>query len=214
LNSQIVEILILAAVVALVLGRLYVVLGRRTGSERPEAPPQPNRDPRMPPASGPANPSAGNPAQAGVGPVPGNPYKPPRADFDGADSVYLADPAFDASAFLGGARAAYEMIVTAFSRGDKPSLQPLLTPAVFAVWSGAIDGRTADGPRPPELVRLRSAALHSGNVSNGIIRLVVRFEAELAEGATGLRDARELWTFEREIRARGPNWQLADVAQG
>ncbi len=41
----------------------------------------------------------------------------------------------------------------------------------------------------------------------------VKFEAELAEGAHGLRDTKERWTFEREINSQDPNWRLAAVAQ-
>jgi predicted lipid-binding transport protein (Tim44 family) len=41
----------------------------------------------------------------------------------------------------------------------------------------------------------------------------VKFEAELAEGEHGLRDTKELWTFERDTTSRDPNWRLAGVAQ-
>jgi predicted lipid-binding transport protein (Tim44 family) len=40
---------------------------------------------------------------------------------------------------------------------------------------------------------------------------MVKFEAELAEGAHGVRDAREKWTFERDVRSPDPNWRLARV---
>jgi predicted lipid-binding transport protein (Tim44 family) len=44
-----------------------------------------------------------------------------------------------------------------------------------------------------------------------IARVTVKFEAELAEGAIGVRDAREKWTFERDVRSPDPNWRLARV---
>ena len=37
------------------------------------------------------------------------------------------------------------------------------------------------------------------------------FQGELAEGAHGVRDARERWTFERNVRSADPNWLLARV---
>jgi hypothetical protein len=45
------------------------------------------------------------------------------------------------------------------------------------------------------------------------LRVAVRFEAELAEGASGIRETRERWTFEREIRSSDPTWLLSSVAQ-
>ena len=42
-------------------------------------------------------------------------------------------------------------------------------------------------------------------------RVTVKFEAELAEGAHGIRDARERWTFERNVRSSDPNWFLSRV---
>ena len=41
---------------------------------------------------------------------------------------------------------------------------------------------------------------------------IVDPSAELAEGVHGVRDAREKWTFERDIRSSDPNWRLARVA--
>jgi 1,6-anhydro-N-acetylmuramate kinase len=71
----------------------------------------------------------------------------------------------------------------------------------------------AAGGQGPELVRLKSAELIDSAVSGEIVRVSVRFEAELAEGEAGIRETRERWTFERPLRSRDPNWQLAGVAQ-
>ncbi len=197
MNAQWIEVLILAGVALLVLARLYAVLGKRTGSERPAA--------QRTTAPAEAPPMAASPS------VKTQPtFAGPAGD--GVDAIMAADPSFDPGQFLGGARAAYEMIVQAFSSGDKATLRDLLTDRVFASYTAAIDQRAAGGPGP-ELVRLRNAEIVDARLDGDVAKIAVRFEAELAEGAHGLRDTREKWTFERDVRARDPNWRLSGVAQ-
>lgn len=198
MNAQLIEVLVLAAVALLVLARLYSVLGKRTGSERP-APQRTSGPADAPPMSAP-QPSAPPPVVAG-------------GANDGLQAIAAADPAFDAGQFQAGAKSAYELIVQAFAAGDKPQLRELLNDRVYASYVGAIDARQAEGGAGPELVRLRHAEIVDARLDGDIAKIAVRFEAELAEGAHGLRDTREKWTFERDVRSRDPNWRLAGVAQ-
>jgi predicted lipid-binding transport protein (Tim44 family) len=193
-----IEVLILGAVALLVLARLYSVLGKRTGSERPASP----RTPAS--AEGPATPAP-------------KPASPPPVVAGGAGeglaAIGAADADFDAGDFLNGARAAYEMIVHAFSTGDRGQLRDLLNDRVFASYAAALDQRGPDAGPGPELVRLRNAEIVDARIDGELAKIAVRFEAELAEGAHGLRDTLEKWTFERILRSRDPNWRLAGVAQ-
>lgn len=201
MSKELIEMLILAAIAGVVVARFYAVLGRKTGSERPTAP---NRPGQQRPIEA--------PAQRTTTPPPGAPPAEPR-QAQGFDDILQADPAFDPSSFLAGARGAYEMIVQAFARGDKATLRSMLTPRVFASYDRAIDDRAANGSAAPELVRLKNAEILNSAMAGETARVAVRFEAELAEGAHGLRETRERWTFERDIRSRDPNWLLAGVAQ-
>lgn len=199
MNSQLIEILVLAAVAGLVLARLYAVLGRRTGAERPTTPP-----PR--PAATPAE--YREPVAAPAAPVPVEATGPAGS---GLMAIQRADPNFDPAYFVTGARTAYEMIVHAYAVGDRETLQPLLTPRVYAAYEKAIADREASGEKGPELVRLKSAEIADATLSDTIARIAVKFEAELAHGLHGLRDTLEKWTFERDLRSRDPTWQLAKV---
>jgi predicted lipid-binding transport protein (Tim44 family) len=199
-SRELIEILGLAALALFVVMRLYSVLGRRTGSERPEAPrpaaaPADVLTPGPPPA----------PAQASLG--------PPTGAGGGVADIIRADPGFEVAHFLAGARKAYEMIVQAFAAGDRDALRSLLTPSVFASYDAAIQSRVASGGKGPELVRLKTADLADAELDGVTARVAVRYEAELAEGAHGLRDTKERWTFERDTTSRDPNWRLAGVAQ-
>jgi predicted lipid-binding transport protein (Tim44 family) len=189
-----IEILVLAFVAGFVLFRLYTTLGKRTGAERP-AEPQPAQGelPREPIA--PVAPVTVTGSSAG----------------EGVAAIEKADPNFEAGYFVQGARAAYEMIIGAFAKGDRTALQGLLTPRVYDSYDAAISKREETGGAGPELVRLKSAEIVDAELRDNTARITVKFEAELAEGAHGVRDARERWTFERDVRAQDPNWLLARV---
>lgn len=193
-----VQVVILAVIAAVALYALYTTLGRRTGAE----PPPP---PQAKPATAPAEPAARAEAPA--------PAPAPAFGGGGVADISRVDPSFDVGHFLGGARQAYEMIVQAFANGDRAALRPLLTTRVFSSYDKAIGDRETAGGKGPELVRLKSAEIADAVLDGDVARVAVRFEAELAEGAHGLRDTRERWTFERDVTSPDPNWRLASVAQ-
>lgn len=192
-----IEIFVLALVAFIVLFRLYTTLGRRTGAERP---------PRPQPAEG-ELPREAMAAPLVAVPVPAGPAA------EGLMAIGRADPNFDAAHFTAGAKGAYELIVSAFAKGDRDTLQPLLTPRVFDSYAAAITEREKTGGAGPELVRLKSGEIAEATLEGDVARVAVKFEAELAEGVHGVRDARERWTFERNVRSADPNWRLARVAQ-
>lgn len=194
MDSNLVELFVLATIAGFVLFRLYSTLGKRTGAERPAEPaPAQGEMPRESPPS----PEAGAVAEGPMG--------------DGVMAIVRADPNFDIAHFLAGARGAYELIVAAFAKGDRETLRGLLTPRVFEAYQAAIAKREESGGHGPELVRLKQVELADAAFEGGLARVAVKFEAELAEGAHGVRDARERWTFEREVRSADPNWRLARV---
>ena len=194
MDQNTIEIVVLAFIAGFFLFRLYATLGRRTGAERPQV------------AQGTLGRGFGAPAPPLPQAFAGNPAS------EGVIAIVRADPSFDISHFMAGAKGAYEIIVNAFAKGDRDALRNLLTPRVFDAYAAAITQREAKGEAGPELVRLRSADLAGAELAGDTARVTVKFESELAEGAHGVRDAHERWTFERIVRSPDPNWRLARVA--
>lgn len=195
MNRDLIEILIAAAIAGFILFRLYTTLGKRTGGERPPQPaPAQGRWPRE------ASPAGQDQGQTPAGPAG-----------EGLMAILRVDPSFDAERFLTGARAAYDQIIAAFAKGDLEALRSLLTPRVYDAYAAAIAKRGETGEPGPELVRLKSAEIVGAALDGQTARVTVRYEAELAEGAHGVRDAREKWAFERNVRSANPNWLLARV---
>src|SRR5690348_12370943 len=122
--QQYFDIILFAMVAAFLVLRLRSVLGRRTGNERRRelfvrrARPAPDKVPTL-----------GEPGNGAA--LPAAEAEPVGAMGEGLNQIRRVDPGFDPSHFLEGARAAFEMIVTAFAKADKAALQPLLSGEVF-----------------------------------------------------------------------------------
>ena len=128
---QVIELIILAALAAVVLYQLYAVLGRRVG-RGPES------------VSTPPSAPAGDAPRALIAPSDA------AAPSDGVSAVRARDPNFDVGRFLQGARAAYQMIVKAYAEGDRAVLEPLLAANVMASFEAGIrerGTRSANGDR-------------------------------------------------------------------
>jgi predicted lipid-binding transport protein (Tim44 family) len=221
------NILLLAVAVAIFL-RLRSVLGRRTGDERPPrldpytagdaAPPRDNNVvtlPRADTAAGGGQASATN-ADERVGTLP----EDSRARGPLIE-IARADPSFDTSSFLKGARVAYEAIVTAYARGDRETLHNLLSPEVFESFSSVISEREARGEiNEFSFVGIASADIIDANLAARIAHVTVRFVSELVTAVRdragnviegdikAVRQVTDVWTFARDVGSPNPNWQL------
>ncbi len=198
---QLIELLIFAVLAAVVLYNLYAVLGRRIGRQPGEAPgagvsgaqPDPN-------------------AQRG-------PQTQNEVELTGLAALAARDPSFDASRFLQGAQSAYEMIVRAFSSGDRATLKGLVSEQVRAGFERAMDEREAQGRSEAiEFEHAPRADIESGEVDGEVARIKVRFLAEFRSRSSGPdgetseeRRTAEAWTFERPLSSRDPNWTLVRV---
>ena len=73
--------------------------------------------------------------------------EPGSALASGLDAIAREDKSFDAAGFLAGARAAYEMIVTAYANGDRRQLKDLLGREVYEGFEAAIQEREQRGEK-------------------------------------------------------------------
>ena len=198
---RILELIILAALAAVVLFQLYAVLGRRVGrgpedaARAPVTPPEPQR--LTPPATEPVG----------------------AASATGVAALRARDPSFDVATFLQGARQAYQMIVTAFATGDRATLKPLLSEEVMTGFDDAIRQREAEGrTENVDFLQAPRADFEGVNLVGDIAKASVRFLAEFRARSKGPegesvddRRTAEIWTFQRNLKSRDPNWTLVHV---
>jgi predicted lipid-binding transport protein (Tim44 family) len=135
--------------------------------------------------------------------------------------IKLADRNFDKDQFLGGARAAFEMIVAAFAAGDSKALRPLLANDVYDDFSGAIREREeAKESLETTLIGITSAEIIEAELRQKSAFVTVKFVSEQvnvtrdAEGRivdgdpNHVAKVTDIWTFARNTRSRDPNWAL------
>jgi len=183
-DSQTLVLIIAATVAAVLLFRLYTVLGRRTGHEPP------------PPGTRPV------PAVPDLRPVPA----PGDPSARGLMDIQLADRSFDKAHFLKGARAAYELIQKAFANGDRIALRPLLSDDVLAAFEAEIAARGGAGA-PSSLSAITDARITAAELHGDHAEITVAFRAQFAkDGAQS--DVGDVWTFSRRLGAADPNWVL------
>jgi predicted lipid-binding transport protein (Tim44 family) len=226
--------ILLLAVAVLIFLKLRSVLGQRTGRERPPYDPYSAPDavrkssgekvvPLPQRASEPAK-----PAEAGELPdrylgfaAAGSPVA------RGLDAITAADKTFDVKQFIAGARAAYEMIVTAYAAGDRRSLKNLLAREVYDGFDAVIREREARS----ETVETRFISIDSTEITNAELRgkvaqLTLRFVSQLVSAtrnrngnvidgsADAVTNVTDVWTFAREVTSRDPNWNLIATEGG
>lgn len=229
-----IEILFFAGIAAFIGYRIYTVLGRRTGNERPPADPVGQRERLDRPRA------AATKSEDNVVPLPRARDAAPRPAsrnsvlnrFDanspvgqGLGAIRSADPGFDADAFFHGAKVAHEMIVKAFADGDREALKPLLADDVYSSFEGAITQRARNGHTVEfAFVGLKSTDIEEAALRGRVAEVTVKFVSELItatkdaagaviEGATGVvREVTDVWTFARDTRSSDPNWKVVATA--
>jgi predicted lipid-binding transport protein (Tim44 family) len=229
--------IIFLALAVFIFLRLRSVLGQRTGRERPPYDPYSARDAVRSPATDkvvtlpqrPAEPASTRPVEA----------VPPLTDrwkdiaesgssvAAGLDAIVAADSSFDAKHFITGARAAYEMIVTAFAEGDRRQLKSLLSREVYDGFDTAITEREGRG----ETAESRFVSIDGSTITGAELRartaqITIRFVSKLisaTRGRTGnvidgdaekVTDVTDVWTFARDVSSRDPNWKVVATEAG
>ena len=145
---------------------------------------------------------------------------------DGLKAIADADPNFGPKSFMEGAKAAYEMIVTAFAQGDRATLKNLLEKDVYDGFERAIKDREATGNKVDfTFVGLPKVEITEAELDKRSANVTIRFDAEvvqatrdkegnLIEGnADQVQTISDEWTFARSPKSRDPNWKLVATNQ-
>ena len=227
--------IIFLALAVFIFIRLRSVLGQRTGRERPPYDPYSTRDVRaqagdkvvtLPTRSNGNSETVSRPSETvqdrwkGIA-ADGSPIA------SGLDAIAAADRSFDAKHFVTGAKAAYEMIVTAFATGDRKTLKGLLSREVYDGFEAAIKDREAKGDTVEnKFVSLDTADITAAELRNNTAQVTVRFVSQLISATRDksgnvidgspdkVSEVTDVWTFARDVTARDPNWKLVATEAG
>ena len=144
---------------------------------------------------------------------------------EAAAALREADPAFDESEYLMGARGAYEMIVESFAAGDLKSIRQFLGASVFETFKSAVDQRQSSGHTSElKFVGIESATIEASEVRDNALWATTAFtsnqvratrdkDGNVIDGDPNRIDlVKDRWTFSRKLSSKDPNWVL--VATG
>jgi predicted lipid-binding transport protein (Tim44 family) len=227
--------IIFLALAVFIFLRLRSVLGQRTGRERPPYDPYAAPDPVRNAANDkviPLPPRTSEPPKAAeVTKDTGDRYAgiapPGSAIARGLDAIAAVDKGFDAKHFVTGARAAYEMIVTAYAEGDRRALRDLLGREVYDGFDQVIRERESRG----ETAETRFVSIDVSQITGAELRgktaqITLRFVSQLVSAtrdrngevidgsADRVTSVTDVWTFARDVTSRDPNWKLVATEAG
>ena len=227
-------IIIFLALAVLIFLKLRSVLGQRTGRERPPYDPYSARD-AVRPAGDKVVTLPGRATEVAQRPVEpveaGERWKdiaaPGSSVATGLDAIAREDKTFDAKHFLTGARAAYEMIVTAYAEGDRRTLKNLLSREVYDGFDAVIRDRESRGETAEtRFVSIDKADIIGAELRGRTAQITVRFVSQLVSvtrdrsgsvidgNADRVTDVTDVWTFARDLASRDPNWKLVATEAG
>ena len=171
MNSSLIQLIVLAGIAVFLILKLRAVLGTREGFEQP---PLPADDIRPRPKF---EVIEGGPDRD----ISDNTTDP--ASVTALAAMKAAEPSFNVTDFLKGARSAYEMILIGFDKGDLARIRPFLGDEVASTFATAIADRQARGLTiESTFAGVRELALSeaSFDASTKLAEIAVRFTGELS----------------------------------
>jgi len=126
--------------------------------------------------------------------------------------------------FIKGAKAAYEMIITSFAKGDKHALKPLLNKEIYQSFSDEIDHRKKENLKSElTFVGVKSAEIKNFEKKDNIYTFTVNFVSEIitckkdknnkvVEGSPDIiKTVNDIWKFSKNMWSSNPNWYLVET---
>lgn len=165
-------------------------------------------------------------------------YKEPKKSLvaEGGESVDLSKlspldreltriPNFNKALFIKGAQKAFEMILSAFSKGDAGTLSKLVNSELLKKFEKVIDERKEQGmTAETDLIGFVETEIESVKfVDDDNVNLVVKFvseqvnllknaEGEVVEGDENyVQKISDVWTFEKSLNPRVNSWLLCST---
>ena len=127
------------------------------------------------------------------------------------EAVYKKVSSFNHKEFLEGAKKAFEIIITAFNKGDKGTLKNLVSKDVYNAFEGAINSGS-NNPNS-QFYSLVIDGVEYAKVEDGKISIAVNFTSEqiLSDNEDSIVKNKDTWVFEKPESSTGPAWLLVST---
>jgi predicted lipid-binding transport protein (Tim44 family) len=189
-DLQFFDIIIFAVIAAFIIYRLRSVLGKRTGFQKntnqqefikKETKPEKVKTPQL------------------------------KESEQKLEVVYKKVGSFDHKTFLEGAKKAFEIIISAFNKGDKKTLKDLVSKDVYAAFINAIESGS-NNPKS-QFYSLVVEGIEDAKIENGKITIAVNFISEqiINDNEESVVKNRDTWVFEKPQNSTSPEWILVST---
>tara|TARA_A100001035_G_scaffold268491_1_gene253496 strand:- start:120 stop:734 length:615 start_codon:yes stop_codon:yes gene_type:complete len=132
---------------------------------------------------------------------------------------------FNEKTFIKGAEAAYEIIINAFARGNRKTLEPLLTKDLFKSFNQVITER-ADKKITSEMtfIGIKETKVLNVNVEGSVHNVKTKFVSEIVnclkndkgeviEGdPEQIKLVTDVWVFRKDLKSSDPTWYLTELS--
>ncbi len=225
-NTNIYELIFLAIIAGVIIYRLHSVLGTRPDND--VKPPMPNQ----------------NVNTVVDSPVIADAQKPndeelsvlkeleEKINSDSTLGSKMSDfkksfPDFDIPSFLQGAKSAFEIITSAFAKGELKDMKELVSDNVYHSYQNIVDDRKSKEENFEfEIIRFVDVELKDANIEGDYAKGQVNFATEqvnvlkdkdgkvLSGSDSFINKVNDLWTFVRNIKSENPNWIMVAAKSG
>jgi len=204
------DIIIFAMLAGYLVFQLRRALGRRSDNQEPKSKPSPEQRAKHSEADN-------------VVAIKSNKNENQEQEkiLSGLTELREKDPTFSDTDFIKGSKEAFSWIVEAFSKGEIPKLEPLLSEPLFNGFKQAIEQREADQlSLETNIVSIKSAQVHNVTVKQDQVNITVEYVTDQIKSTRNAKDeivdgdpdtietVTDLWTFNRNISSKNPNWTL------
>ena len=149
----------------------------------------------------------------------------PEEELSEIDKVLAKIPGFNREKFLTGAERAFEIIISAFSKGDVETLEMLVSKSLLKKFQEIIEKRKAEGiTSETDFIGFDDVEITNAKISKSeVAKITVRFvseqvnilknkDGEVIEGDENfIQNITDSWTFERALTSTNSNWLLVST---
>lgn len=157
--------------------------------------------------------------------IDGGELKSEATEMSEVEKTLSKIPHFSSESFLTGAKRAFEMIISEFSKGNIDTLKALVDKKLLKNFEAIIKQRQAEGiTSENDFVGFNSVEIINAKIDEkNNAQITVRFVSEQAnvlrnsdgtviEGDENfIQSITDVWTFERNIQSTSPNWLLVST---
>lgn len=147
------------------------------------------------------------------------------SELNDIDKKLLQIPNFNKDKFINSSKKAFEMIVSAFSKGDVDTLDNLVSKSFIKKMKDVIEARKEQGiSAETDFIGFNSVEIEDVKVlKSGLAKITMTFVSEqinilrdvaskVIEGDENfIQKITDVWTFEKNIRSGNPAWLLAST---